>query len=101
MKGLRILFITILLSACGRGREQHSNSAITLELAAANTQLLEQYPCISETGEVGVLVCHIPPGNFDALHDICLEYGSINTHLQGHGRGKGIPDVLGTCKDAF
>jgi len=42
------------------------------------------------TGTVGVLVCHMPPGNKDAKHTIAVGGSAIQAHLN-HG------DTLGTC----
>jgi len=37
-----------------------------------------------------VLLCHVPPGNTTASHDICVGAGAAQAHL-GHG------DTLGAC----
>jgi hypothetical protein len=38
-----------------------------------------------------VLVCHIPPGNPDNAHDICVSTHAVAPHQANHG------DTLGAC----
>jgi hypothetical protein len=38
-----------------------------------------------------VLVCHIPPGNLDNAHGICVSDHAVAPHQQQHG------DTLGSC----
>jgi hypothetical protein len=38
-----------------------------------------------------VLVCHIPPGNPDNAHDICVGASAVEPHQTQHG------DTLGAC----
>jgi hypothetical protein len=38
-----------------------------------------------------VLVCHIPPGNPDNAHDICVSTHAVAPHQQHHG------DTVGAC----
>ncbi|MBW8049091.1 MAG: hypothetical protein FVQ77_01875 [Cytophagales bacterium] len=40
-----------------------------------------------------VLICHIPPGNPDNLHTICISPNAVPAHLAQHG------DYLGQCVD--
>ena len=39
-----------------------------------------------------VLVCHIPPGNPDNAHDICVGAPAVAAHQENHG------DTLGPCE---
>jgi len=38
-----------------------------------------------------VLLCHIPPGNPDNAHTICVDQHALNAHVQHHG------DPAGAC----
>ncbi len=40
-----------------------------------------------------VLVCHIPPGNPDNRHTICVSVHAVETHQSHHG------DLIGACDD--
>jgi hypothetical protein len=76
--------------------------SIFLGAPVIHAQSENPYACVTETGEMGILVCHIPNGNFKALHDICVGPTALVTHLQqSHSGKKGTPDVLGSCRDAF
>jgi hypothetical protein len=43
-----------------------------------------------------VLICHVPPGNPDAKHTICIGESAVNAHLNKHHGGKSL-DYLGDC----
>ncbi len=58
------------------------------DLAAA----LELYGC-GEDGQK-MNVCHIPPGNPAAEHNICIGVPAVDTHVDHH------QDYLGDCKGA-
>ena len=40
-----------------------------------------------------VLICHIPPGNPDNAHTICVSQHAVETHQSHHG------DLVGACDD--
>jgi hypothetical protein len=40
-----------------------------------------------------VLICHIPPGNPDNAHTICVSQHAVETHQSHHG------DLIGACDD--
>jgi len=48
-----------------------------------------------------VNVCHVPPGNPDARHTICISVnGYINGHMKNHHTGnEQTADYLGECND--
>jgi len=72
----------------------------SVEEGLSDPELLSQYPC----GEDGkkVLVCHLPPGNIEALHTICIGVPALAAHRDHpHGMENGYPDILGSCDDAF
>src|SRR5262245_14909026 len=39
-----------------------------------------------------VLVCHIPPGNPDNAHTICISKNAVDKHVEHHG------DLVGACE---
>jgi len=102
---LSALLVTLLFVGCaenGSSTQSNSISAVSIDAVEKNPELLDQYPCTQDSGERGVLICHIPPGNFSALHDICIGLAAVHAHkTDQHGGDKGYPDVLGSCRDAF
>lgn len=74
-----------------------------LENVRNNPDLLNQYRCpanMLESGEAGgrkVLICHYPPGNPAARHELCIGYPAVNAHLTHHDRGEDAHDTLGAC----
>jgi cysteine-rich repeat protein len=58
----------------------------TLEEASA----CSEFPC-GNKGDM-VEVCHIPPGNPQNAHTICISPNAVDTHIQQHG------DYCGPCK---
>src|SRR4051794_20439444 len=86
--------VTALLCACGSsGSSGESGSAKvaqmrlgpSLEKAAQQPQLLNDYPC-STADSRKVMLCHVPPGNPDAKHTICVGRPALNAHLREHNR---------------
>lgn len=49
-----------------------------------------QYVCPSPRK---VLVCHIPPGNPENAHTICVSHHAVDPHQTHHG------DLIGACVD--
>ncbi len=39
-----------------------------------------------------VLICHIPPGNPENAHTICVSANAVDTHQEHHG------DLIGPCE---
>lgn len=38
-----------------------------------------------------VLVCHVPPGNPEAAHELCVGEAAVRAHVEHHG------DTVGAC----
>jgi hypothetical protein len=51
----------------------------------------ENYGC-SNGNDKKVLVCHIPPGNPENAHNICISKNALQTHVDHH------EDYLGECR---
>ncbi len=45
-------------------------------------------------GQLKVLLCHIPSGNSNAKHEICVGAPAVRAHIGHHGG-----DYLGTCRE--
>lgn len=61
--------------------------------------VLNDYSCDDGDGGAGkkVLVCHFPPGNAAAKHEICISRSALKAHM-GHGHvGAAHQDKLGKC----
>ncbi len=57
---------------------------------------LADYPCPGEEANAKkVLVCHVPPGNLSARHNICISVNALKTHLDHEAEG--VHDTLGAC----
>jgi hypothetical protein len=58
--------------------------------------LLDQYAC--GHGGSKVNICHVPPGNPDARHNICISHHAVQKHL-AHGQNDQhvVSDYLGDC----
>ena len=63
-------------------------------------QVSDDIPDIYQCGPKKVLICHIPPGNFAARHDICIGIPALRAHL-GHRAANGFSDQIGRCIDLF
>jgi hypothetical protein len=54
------------------------------------------YPCPGQESNLKkVLVCHVPPGNLAARHNICISRHALATHLDHEAEG--VNDTLGAC----
>jgi hypothetical protein len=55
----------------------------------------EEYAVTLANGQLGcenpkkVLVCHIPPGNPENAHTICVGAAAVKAHEKNHGDGQG------------
>ncbi len=101
---------TIALSACG-GSQNGSSSAADSALAAAATinkmgpplSELVSHPELAEAhscdGGHKLQICHVPPGNPDARHTLCVDEHAITSHLREHDGSHhgGVADYLGDC----
>lgn len=83
---------SVLVAACGgyKGVES-SSSKIYLSALKAQPQLADDFPCSGGEASKKVLICHIPPGNPDNKHTICIGKSAVQGHIDHHG------DYLGEC----
>lgn len=61
--------------------------------AESDPSLLDEYAC---GGGKKVRICHVPPGNPDNRHDICIGRPAVEAHLREHRHGE-LGDYLGAC----
>ena len=88
-KHVWLLVLTFVALSCGKNTENSDVSfqTIPLEVYAANPGAINPPTC--QNGNM--LVCHIPPGNPENKHEICIGQSAVPTHLTHHG------DYLGVC----
>jgi hypothetical protein len=108
---LSALFLTCLfLSACGDYKFQNdsslTNAIAPLSEVEEDPSLLDQFPCSDGQdfntqckSEKKVEICHVPPGNPDAKHTLCIGESAISAHLSHHVAADGEQDYLGPCQD--
>lgn len=48
-------------------------------------------------GSNKVIVCHVPPGNPENAHDICISVNALHAHVGRHGAGDHL-DHVGSCQ---
>ncbi len=59
---------------------------------------LDNYACDQDDGREGVLVCHVPGGNPENRHNICISVNGLNGHLHQNGNSSNhSEDYLGLC----
>lgn len=112
MKISTIAFIGVVLAGCKQGVSISSTDGsftvpvegIALKAAADDLRILELYECKDKGKKGKVLVCHVPPGNPDARHNICIGPKAVQKHLDHHhgedSDGVQYSDYLGDC-DAY
>ncbi len=67
--------------------------------------VLNNYACNERSNSHGskskkVLICHYPPGNASARHELCISRSALDAHLN-HGHGsEAHQDHLGECEDS-
>jgi hypothetical protein len=92
---LKLLGAFIMLSACSEHIEDGNYDALksgpyeALSVSINDDYMVAQAAC--DNGKK-VLVCHVPPGNPDAKHTICIGMAAVETHLDHHA------DYLGDCE---
>lgn len=59
-----------------------------------------EIPVYAECGENKALICHIPPGNLEARHEICVSVNALKAHVGKH-TAEGFSDIIGRCIDLF
>lgn len=93
------------LTGCGASQNQTG----TLSQAQQTSQILDRMgPPLSTVdsdpnvvnsyacGNCGVEICHLPPGNPDNKHTLCIGPAAVPHHLKEHERD-GVGDYLGAC----
>jgi hypothetical protein len=65
----------------------------------ADPSLAELYAC-GRGNEKKVLICHVPPGNPEAAHTLCIGAPALVAHLDNHHASNGDSDALGACTEA-
>jgi len=91
--------IALIASACGDAKYQMGSSSGTytpLRHVAQQPDLLNQYSCGS--GDQ-VRICHVPPGNPEAKHTLCIGRAAVSAHIGHHQAYNGEEDYLGFCGD--
>lgn len=58
-------------------------------------EVLEAYAC-DDNGKK-VLICHYPPGNAAARHEICISRNALQAHLNHNHAGSQHKDHMGPC----
>jgi hypothetical protein len=105
MKSLFVMMIAgLLLTGCGDAAFRTINGDGSLKAGGTAGddsengevgELAQAVKC-GETSENKVLMCHVPPGNPDALHTICISRSAVPAHLNRHAGGESL-DYLGAC----
>lgn len=76
------------LVACVDSKVDDESLYLTGTEESAVTMANGQPGCTNPRKE---LVCHIPPGNPDNAHEICVGKAAVNAHVSNHG------DLIGPC----
>ncbi len=96
---LTTIGISLLLGACGqyefKTQSEDAGERVVLSRAQAEPSLLDAYPCGHESRNVQV--CHVPPGNPAAKHNICIGRNAVGAHVGHHIAENGEEDYLGQC----
>jgi hypothetical protein len=86
-----VLTLSVLLSA--------ACTTVDEDDASMNLTGTEQYAVRTADGSYvceapkKVLICHVPPGNPDNAHTICVGRAAVKPHQEHHG------DLLGACDE--
>lgn len=72
--------------------EALSKAGPPIEQLNVNPELSSQYAC----AEKKVQICHIPPGNSEARHTLCIGMAAVKAHI-GHHKAGAVSDYLGDC----
>lgn len=66
------------------------------DIVNGNLDQAAKYAC----GDKKIAICHVPEGNPDNRHTLCLPQPAIEAHLAQHDASvdKGDEDYLGECK---
>lgn len=103
-----LLLVSIfVMSGCAKykfdGASDNSKNLVPLSVAQENPELMDQYPCgksgVSvECREAKVQICHVPPGNPQAAHTLCIGQSAVQAHVGHHIAETGEEDFLGKCE---
>ena len=85
-----VILAAVSLASCG-GNSGEVSSDFEAERAAAAVEAAAE--CSAKPHKV--LVCHIPPGNPDNWHSICISENAVDTHVDHHG------DTIGSSCEAL
>jgi hypothetical protein len=89
MRKLFVPFIA-LMASCGGPGASSSGAALTAEEAAAICAKHQKRACDpSQTKKV--TICHIPPGNPENAHTLCIGSPALDPHVSHHA------DTQGPC----
>lgn len=64
-----------------------------LSKAVESPELLDEYPCGNNGKKIQI--CHVPPGNPDNRHTLCIARAAVQSHIE-HGHLM-YGDFLGSC----
>lgn len=84
----RIIVLSGLLAACVGSNTDDESLYLTGSEEQAVTMANGQPGCTNPKKQ---LICHIPPGNPDNAHEICVGKPAVEPHQTHHG------DLLGAC----
>jgi len=97
MRYLFILSCCVGLFGCLGDSEGDSSLYLTGTEESAVKNADGEYVCEAPKK---VLICHIPPGNPDNAHTICVSTHAVATHQEHHGDPVGACDGGGVEADA-
>lgn len=113
MKWISLIALPLLLISCSQANFESQSGpaseklvsdtpsdAPTVEDGIENPELLDQYPCKTACRDHSkkVQICHVPPGNPENRHTICIGKAAVQAHLARHQASTGESDYLGECK---
>jgi hypothetical protein len=78
---------SLFFMGCGPGQEPDP----TMNLTGTESQPVVVQGATPTCSSDKVLICHVPPGNPDNAHTICVGQAAVKAHLRNH------PDYLGAC----
>lgn len=82
------IFAALFLAGCGNP----GSSAVSADQMRAEAASQAADECSANPQKI--LVCHVPPGNPDNWHTICISENAVQTHQDHHG------DAIGaTCEE--
>ncbi|HEX4924524.1 MAG TPA: hypothetical protein VFV50_10575 [Bdellovibrionales bacterium] len=102
MKRISLLLLTLSFIACSQASFENQPSQVlsprvSVEEGMNDAVVLSHCDC----GEGGrkVRICHVPPGNPENAHTICISRSALQKHLDNHEADNGDSDYMGACGD--